>query len=95
MIIHSAEYYQALKVEMLELKKIIDSKLYGPDTCFLQEGIKKEIQVCDVALANVNCTHCFHCLKEENKCAVNGEFPPSLVKESYNCVNWLFDDIPF
>ena len=95
MIIHSAEYYHALKAEMLDLQKIINSKLYGSDTCFLQQGIKQEIDVCDIALSNVNCIHCFHCNKDENRCLVNGVFPPQLSKENYSCPNWIFDDIPF
>jgi len=94
-IIHSVEYYQALKSEMLSLERLLNSKPYVSDIPFVTHGVKNEIAVCDAALRSVKCNHCFHNMKNENRCAVNGDFPPSLDKNSYKCPNWVFDDIPF
>lgn len=95
MITHSAEYYHALKAEMLQLHSLLNQKTYSTDIPFVMDGINKEIRVCDIALSSVNCEHCLHCIKPENRCGVLGSFPENLDKKNYSCPNWVFDGIPF
>lgn len=95
MIIHSFEYYHALKKEMESLKAVMESKQYVSDIPFVMEGIKDEIRVCDLALNSVKCNFCIHRISSENRCAVNGTFPQGLDINNYSCVNWVFDDVPF
>ena len=95
MIIHSVEYYQALKREMEQLSSIINAKPYSSDIPFVVHGIDQEIRVCDYALDHINCNSCFNNIKPEGRCSVNGVFPDGLNTNTYNCPNWIFEDVPF
>ena len=95
MIIHSVEYYQALKKEMESLSTVMNRKSYKTDIPFVMHGIEKEISFCDFALSHVNCNSCFNNIKPEGRCSVNGIFPDGLDISTYNCPNWIFEDVPF
>lgn len=104
MIIHSHEYFLAMKKEMEGFLDYVVKQKYGSDAVFLKEGIQKEIDFCVIAMENMNCRHCLHCVSDFNEnstakeggfCRLNGPFPSDMDCSKYKCVNWVYDDIPF
>lgn len=108
MIIHSYEYYVALKNELEGLQRMVLRQPYADDIVFATNGIKNEILVCEYALKSHDCLHCFHrkgscepkpdgsfLPTEGSLCSVNGTFPLNLDLSKHVCPNWVFEDIPF
>lgn len=103
MIIHSHEYFIALKKEIEGFKEYIGNQQYSNDVVFLKDGIEKELKFIDTALSMRNCSGCQHragtvteegTLSDGAYCRVNGVFNKGFKPNSYVCCNWIWDDVP-
>lgn len=104
MIVHSKEYFHAMRKEMQGFLEHVNKQIYGNDALFLKKGIEDEIKLCDFALENDNCIHCFHRVgsvtpegisMDGSKCSVNGDFPKDFNCGKYSCPNWVWEDVPY
>ncbi|QPX74998.1 hypothetical protein PHOOPHIGHTERS_37 [Serratia phage vB_SmaS_PhooPhighters] len=104
MIIHSAEYFIALRKELLQLKEHISKQIYGKDVVYLNSGIDNELALIDMIGSNVSCMNCVNrkgtispegFLSDDSFCAINGKFPEDLNVSTYRCGAWLWEDVPF
>ncbi len=103
MIIHSHEYFLALRKELSGFSDYISKQKYGNDVVFLNDGLKKEMEFIEVALSSVHCGACIHrtgttnqdgSVSEGAMCKLNGNFPKGFIANTYSCINWVWDDVP-
>ena len=103
MIIHSHDYFLALKKEIEGFRDYVKNQQYGADVVFMNDGISKELDFINTALSMHNCASCMHrkgtldengIVIEGSSCAVNGMFNKGFKADSYVCPNWVWDDVP-
>lgn len=104
MIIHSHDYFVALRAELNNMLNYVNGQVYAHDAVFLKDGINKELAVVNIVMENVNCMSCVNKRGEISRegiackgslCTINGPFPEGFNASSYSCPLWVWDDLPF